>query len=238
MTVTVAIGDVHIPYEDRTAIECAFSIIRSIQPDNVVLIGDIIDFYTVSKYAKDPTRINTLQEEIDQTYQFLSEVRDVAPKARIIYMEGNHEDRLNRFLMTKAPELYCLRFMQVARLLRLNDFKMEYNDGHEVIGDTTFTHGHIVRKHSAYSARAMAEEYGTVLFGHTHRLGMHHKRDGRGDMIAIENGCLCELDPGYVKGIADWQQGFTVITYIDDHSAYEQVRIYNGQAIFRGKKWK
>jgi len=101
-----------------------------------------------------------------------------------------------------------------------------------------FTHGHVVRKHSAYTARAMAEEFGTVTFGHTHRLGMHYKRDGRGSIVATENGCLCAMDPEYISGIANWQQGFTIITQIDGMSSYEQVNIIDGKAIFRGRKWK
>jgi len=238
LIVTVAIGDTHIPYEEPEMIKCALAIIKAIEPTNVFLIGDIIDFYPVSRYAKDPRRINSLQDEVDKVYEFQSEVRKAAPKSNIVYFEGNHEERFEKFLITRAPELYNLRMMEISELLRVKEFGIEYCDNLKKVGDTAFTHGHIIRKHSGYTARAMAEEYGTVLFGHTHRMGIYHRRDGRGNVVAIENGCLCKLDPEYLKGIANWQHGFTVVTHDDGQSSYEQVQFTDRKAIFRGKRWK
>ena len=67
MNTTVTIGDTHVPYQDKSAIKCAIKIIKSIEPDNIIFIGDIIDFYSISRFSKTPDRINSLQDDLDET---------------------------------------------------------------------------------------------------------------------------------------------------------------------------
>jgi len=232
-----ALGDLHVPHHSQEAWDVSLKVVEDLQPDIIALMGDMIDFYQVSRYLKDPSRQFQLQDDIDLTYEAIAQVREAAPRARIHYIEGNHEDRLKRYLLTRAPELYCLRAITVPELLRLSDFNITYDTSVDVDG-VNLTHGHIVRKYSGYTAKAMAEEYGTVVFGHTHRLGIYHKRDGRGEVTAVENGCLCQLNPEYITGVANWQQGFTVITTDGDRSHFEQAKITEGKTIFRGRRWR
>lgn len=238
MEQTAIIGDVHIPYHDPPALKCALKITKDLKPDRVILIGDIIDFYSISRYMKDPGRINSLQPDIDKTRAMIDHIRtDIAPNAEIIYLEGNHEDRLGRFLLTKAPELYNLRALTVPELLDLRKMDITYKIEHQ-IGDLTLTHGHIVRKHSAYTARAMSEDYGCVISGHTHRLGSHYRTDRRGHVCAYENGCLASMgDVEFIKGTPNWQHGFSVLSENRGLLNVEQIQIHDGQAIFRGHKW-
>ena len=106
---TVAImSDVHVPFHDPIAVECALQVIRDEKPATIYLNGDIVDFYMVSDFSKDPKRGISLQEEVDQTVDFLDTVRRAAPKARIVYIQGNHEDRLRRYLW-KHSEIASLR---------------------------------------------------------------------------------------------------------------------------------
>lgn len=237
MTQTIAvIGDIHCPYHDPRAVKIAVKILKDLEPHRVILIGDVVDFYSISRYDKKPNRINDLQSDCDQTHDLLTEIVSASTRSKYEYIEGNHENRLSRFLLTKAPELWSLRVLSVPELLRLGELGIEYK--HETrVGNMTATHGHFARNHSGYTARAMAEGYGTVIFGHTHRLGAHYRRDGRGEIAAFENGCLCGLTPEFITGVADWQHGFSIITEHNGATAVEQVHILDGQAFFRGKRW-
>jgi len=230
------LGDIHVPYHDEKALKIALKIIKRYKPDQIKLIGDIVDFYSISKYMKDPGRITQLQDDIDKTKEILERIRDSSPKSKVEYLEGNHENRFDRVLKTKAPELWCLRDLSVERQLDLKKLGIKYNTSHTDIGDFTYTHGTIVRKHSGYTARAHAEDHGSLIHGHTHRLGSYFRSDGRGYVQAHENGCLCDLKPEFINGRADWHHGFSMVTH-DKLTHVEQVRIINGEAVYRGELW-
>ena len=57
----VVISDIHFPYQDDKAIKAALDFIKTNPVDTIILNGDILDFYDVSSFDKDPDRINSLQ---------------------------------------------------------------------------------------------------------------------------------------------------------------------------------
>lgn len=237
MKVVAILGDFHVPYQDSAAVKVALKIVKDVQPDEIVLNGDIIDFYSVSGYLKDPSRINTLQPDIDKTRALIGHMRhDIAPEAKFTYTEGNHENRLKRLLLSKAPELYHLRALTVPELLGLDEEGIKYLDNYQV-ADMNFIHGRIVRKYSAYTAKAASEQWGNVIQNHTHRLGAHYRTDHKGRFCAYENGCLCSMNVEYIHGQPDWQHGFSIMTLERGLIGVEQIQIRDGVAFFRGRKW-
>ncbi len=237
-------GDVHIPFHDPDAVACFLRAIRTIQPSVIHLIGDIVDFYAVSDHLKDPDRLLSLQDELDQAASFLQAVRKAAgPRVSIIFHEGNHEDRLRRYLTRKAGELSNLRVLSLPALLGLAEQNMILRlaaKPYSVAGQLLLTHGTLVRCHSAYTAKGMLERFGcSVLHGHTHRMGSHYKTVWGTTMAAFENGCLCSLDANpsnsYTKGMPNWQQGFSIIHLWSPaktnrwHLDVEQLRITKGK---------
>src|SRR3990167_6868784 len=199
----VVFSDHHFPYHDRLAIREPLSVVKSRQPGVVHLLGDIADCYAISRHRRDPQRKTRLQEEMDETHGYLVDLRRVAGDARIVYSEGNHEERLTKYLMDQAPELHGLRCMNIPAQLGLKDLGIEWcrNLKPYRIGDWWFTHGDSIRKHSAYTARAKSEQVGgNVIIGHTHRLGMSCSTTWGQTHIGLENGCLCLLTPEYIQG--------------------------------------
>lgn len=237
---SVAIGDVHIPFQDDHACKLALKFIRDQRPGYVHLLGDIGDFYAISRFDKDPLRRETLQEDIDAERSFLGEVRDAAGGgARIIYSEGNHETRLMKFLRSKAPELASLRCLSLPDLLGLDELEIEWQGHLEPykLGSLMYTHGSLVRKWSAYSARAHWEKYGCcVMHGHTHRLGTFFHRAVSDTYGAWENGCLCRLDPEYTY-TPDWQQGWSAIWTFKEYFHVEQIHLIKGRFNYHGKMY-
>jgi hypothetical protein len=219
-------------------------------PDVVCLLGDICDFYTVSDHLRDPARKDNLQDDLDATVAVLKTIRKACPNARLIYHEGNHEDRLSRYCMRHASALRSLRDLRLPRQLRFADLAVEFYtlEHPHRIGGLTYTHGNIIRPHSAYSARGMVEKVaGSVIHGHTHRLGSHHVTGWNHEFAAWENGCLCRLDPCEANrytgaGHPNWQQGFSIIHYAKKSWRrwfyhVEQVRIVGTQTNTRSRSY-
>jgi predicted phosphodiesterase len=233
----VFLSDVHIPYHDNAAIKPLFDFMLDFQPDVIFLNGDIVDMYALSKYDKDPRRALELQAELDELWAFLSTLRAGFPKAEIYYIEGNHEHRLLKWLYAN-PEISGLGVLQPEEFFHCRAFDIEW-----VSQDTTFryhdiivTHGDVVRKGAGMSAKGQWEKYiCNGVSGHTHRVGKYRKTFMGGSHMWVEQGCLCELNPTYIVGVADWQQGFAFGIYDGSKVWLQQVEIIDHQFFYDGR---
>jgi len=210
----VVIPDTHAPYTDDRALLSVFKYIKDVKPNKVVMLGDHVDFYALSSFDKNPERITGLQDEIDHLHNHLTELRKNY-KGEVFYLEGNHEFRLVKYLR-KHPEISSLRqFSSPSKLLDLNKFNIKYGRSLSVHG-VLFKHGHVVRKHSGYSAKGELENEGTSgISGHTHRMSSHYVTNRSGQHGWFEMGHLCnESAAEYMEGkVPNWQKGFGEIIY-------------------------
>ncbi len=236
----VVLSDQHIPFQDPVLEQLSIDFLKEHKPKVIHLLGDILDFYSLSRFDKDPARLVTLQEELDGATQYFEKLRAACPKARIIYSEGNHENRLRRYLWSQARALSNLRTLSFEELLGLNKYKIEWVDSHSPyrIGNLLFIHGELVRRASGASAKGHMDKFGcNVIHGHTHRLGAHYHRTFDTMMGAWENGCLCTLDPEYAVK-PDWQNGWSIVWFHGDNFHVEQVCVVNGEYVYHGKLHK
>ncbi|KKM86669.1 hypothetical protein LCGC14_1276560 [marine sediment metagenome] len=233
----IVLSDIHGHFREKVVIKMALAFIREHKPSTVHLLGDIIDFYSISRFSKDPSRKEDLQEELDDTHFLLCQIREAAVDARIIYSEGNHEFRLKRYLASEAKALAMLRDLQIEKLLNLEALKirLQPHDKPYRVGPLLFTHGQLIRKWSGYTARAHLEKYGgCVIHGHSHRLGSCYRKDIGDTYAAWENGCLCGLNPDYVTA-PDWQHGWSVVWSQRDYFHVEQIAVIKGRYCYHGK---
>lgn len=236
----VVVGDLHIPFQDTKAVVLLLDFIQMLRPTGVHLIGDILDCDVIGRFVSPSDRRSRLQEDFDLGYDFLKALRNLVPHAKIIYSEGNHEVRLQKYLMGKAPELESLRDLSVGRQLRLSDLDIRWKKyGRPYpLGNLLLVHGHVVRKHSATTAHAMVDAMGkSVLHGHTHRLGMYYTTTHSGMHIGIENGCLCRSDLQYLDYTPNWQLGWSVVTVGPSKATHVEQVLVNPDYTFwwRGK---
>lgn len=162
----VVLSDIHFPYQDDKAIKAVYKFLEQHPVDTIILNGDILDFYDVSSFDKDPSRINSLQKEIDMANKFFSQLRK-RHSGRIIFIGGNHDaDRLERYLK-KHPELYSLNALKIDRILNLNEYGIDFYRDEFRLGSLKIIHGDMVRKFSAYTARGELEKHDTSgISGH------------------------------------------------------------------------
>lgn len=210
------ISDVHFPYHDRAGWGLTLEVIKAVKPEIIFLGGDIIDFYSVSQYDKDPARKLTLQKDLDYTYEELVKLRKLAPKAEIVFLQGNHEHRLERYLHSKAEELSCLEALTLPNLLHLSSLKIKWipNGTRIKIGKLWHIHGNEIAGAGANVAKAKFDKLGSnVIFGHHHKLQSYTRRNYDGDMHgAWANGCLSDLQAEYAH-FTDWILGISLIEY-------------------------
>jgi len=185
----------------------------------VLLNGDFMDCYQLSRHEKIEKKRDFFWE-LDVTRGLLLHLRQYfGDNVRIIYREGNHEERLPRLLATKLPELHGLT--SIPELLRLSELGIEWVGERDRIrvGSLWIDHGHEwFGSGGVNPARAYRMKAGdNVMVGHVHRTTYDNfKRPLDGTLYAGWSvGCLCDLNPHYAPRNA-WNHGCAVVTLFDD----------------------
>lgn len=230
------LADVHCPYHDDVALRAALWEGLDAGCDTVVLLGDIIDFYSVSRWEKDPEQ-RDVKAEVAATRQLLGTIRDAFPDARIVFKKGNHDERLERYLSVKAPELLNVPEFQVEHLLQLGDLGIDVvGDARPVrLGKLNALHGHEYTSISSAvnAARGLyLKARGHALCGHVHATSQHSDPDIDGKTTTCFTiGCLCDLRPRYLP-FNRWGHGCAIVD-VDSKDAFS----VSNKRIIDGKCW-
>jgi predicted phosphodiesterase len=220
----IVLYDTHIPYANYEAYQLAVAYAKQWEPDDLILGGDFADFKTISPWKDAPTR-RGFSEEVDDVRSALTLLRGDFPDTRIIYLEGNHEARLSRFLYIKAPELYGLPSLAIPKLFGLDELGIDYVSNIEKLtaGENPFQlgklfvlHGHEIKLSAdgVNLARTMyLKAHANVLFGHHHQSQQFtfKKLDGKHEGSWMV-GCLCQLSETY-QPMNNWIHGFATVKY-------------------------
>ena len=247
------------PMHDRKAMDAVLGLIREMNPHYVVLLGDMLDFAPWStRFPRKPEYRQTTQPVIDELHWWLAEMRAAAPGAKIVYMAGNHEERMHKAMVEKLPEATYLAqafnedpVLSVRNLLRLDDLDIEYIGPYGkdwwLWDRVRITHGTKVRSGGAATAAAILKSARwSEVYGHVHKVELGQKTfhgpfQSRTVVTALSPGCLCRVD-GSVPGVSlnpDWQQGVGIAT-LDEQGGQEQVHmqalpIYDGSLVYDGR---
>jgi hypothetical protein len=110
------IPDTHAPFEHKGAFELMLKVGERLKPDIVVVLGDFFDFYSLSAHPPENDRQEEFELELLGGRHRLDEVADLGAE-RKVFIAGNHEQRLERYLARNAPKLY--RSLSLPKLLGL-----------------------------------------------------------------------------------------------------------------------
>ncbi len=231
--------DVHVPYHDAEAYRLAVHAARELKPDVLVIIGDFVDCYSVSQFAKSPERRQELKWEIEQANECLNELDGLAGSTW--FACGNHEERLERYLCQRAPELYGMVTIQDLLRIRERGWKWVPYKQWFKLGKVAFAHeiGHY-GKHAA--AQSLASFGGNIVFGHSHRAGAVYGGTVDGERhFALNVGWLGDfgaVDYAHRSQMRDWQHGFGWITQDDAGNSWAQFcPIVKGKTVVDGRRF-
>lgn len=221
----VILSDVHFPFEDPDALILARQIISDAKPKIVILNGDIVDFFGISKFPVPPIRRAQFGEEIKMAAEKIGLLKRFAPNALWIYTEGNHELRMQLYVWRRAPEMSDLVRVEDELELSKNNIiylkqaqepqaREDFAAPQVKLGKLYVMHGHTVRiwGNAVNVARGVFQRLlKPVLIGHWHRKDVYSQTDYEGVLNgAFVQGCLCHPRPHWDTGRI-WGQGMSVV---------------------------
>lgn len=232
----LVLSDVHIPFHSNPVIRSAVDEAVSRGVDHVLLNGDLADCFQVSDHQRDPD-LAAFEVEIEKVSQFLRWLRHRLPDARIVWREGNHENRLRRYIVAKASELRHLKCLHLPELAGLSGVGGEWHQDKRILwlGKLAVLHGHELRGGGGVNVGRWLylQVGGTALMGHLHRTSEHHEPSISGRLHGCWSaGCACSLTPQYLR-INKWNSGyaFVVVHAGGDFEVVNRRVLPNGQVV-------
>lgn len=232
---TLIISDLHFPYQDNKAITAALKYGLKEKVTCILINGDLLDFAGISRHERD-WRQRSVFEEFEAVRSFLKMLRDKFPNTKIVFKEGNHDERWEKWLYVKAPELFDDPEYKLEVRLRLGELKIDIvKDRRPIkIGHLTVLHGHEMAGTSGgvNPARStFVKTLESVLIGHFHKTSTHSETSMWGDLKVTESiGCLCGMNPQFMR-INKWNNGFAIVDLKIKTGEYQvsNYKIINGK---------
>jgi len=215
------LSDVHVPYHSEVAVAAAVEYLKAADIQALFLNGDICDFYSISRWMKDP-RSRDFVGELEAVRGFLGWLRQEFPDVPIVLKAGNHEERWNHYIWQHAPELSSDRLTSLHAWLHLAEHDIELVEDQRpvMLGKLPVLHGHELPKGLAAPVNvargAFLRTLASVLVGHSHRSSGHAESDmWHAETFCWSTGCLCDLTPEYAR-INRWNWGFAMVDVRED----------------------
>tara|TARA_Y100000114_G_C11760084_1_gene329045 strand:- start:2252 stop:3661 length:1410 start_codon:yes stop_codon:yes gene_type:complete len=253
-----------IPMHSRSACDVVLQIASDLNPDEIVLLGDMVDFGGLSTFPLESDAKYLIQPAMQELSEWLRRL-SLTCRERCVWLEGNHELRLFKQL-ENIQEAAVLRpvddvlgppQLSVERLMRLDklkiDYKKPYGKPYWLFGDIKVHHGHVVRPKGGQTVSSiLSGARHSQIVGHIHRreiaCNTRTVPDERGNdkyvtISAMSPGTLCSLEPGLVptgKGRPDqdWQHGLGVVIKDSEGANHMQlIHINDGKCVYNGKMY-
>lgn len=207
------IPDCHIPYHDQKAFTVMLKAAEVFKPDTIIILGDWMDFYCLSEFDKHPGRASQLDQELQVGNECLT-LLDRLGATKKVYIAGNHEDRLDRYLARRAPEFHGMVKLEETLKLRERGWQFVPYKQHYKLGEIYLTHD--TGRAGRYAAyQSMTDVGDNTVIGHTHRLSYVIEGNAKGKAhVGAMFGWLGDFEKvDYMHSIRakrDWAHGFGV----------------------------
>jgi hypothetical protein len=251
------IPDTHGSLIDQAAADAMFSDMERMGASikEVVLLGDhlecggfLAEHHALGYVAQSEY---TFADDVIAANAFLDRVQSIAPKAVIHYLEGNHENRIERWILDRvvghsADAAFLHQMFSTPSVLSLEKRGIKfYSSGVKYglrvpgaikLGKCHFLHG---SNHGAGVARKMASSFGgNVVFAHVHtQQSVTVRTVAGGEIGAWCPGCVCQLQPLYRhSSITDWSHGhaFQIVDSTSGEFLHVNVPVVAGKSLLRG----
>lgn len=187
MKTVLTISDLHLPYEHPDALEFILELHKYYKPDIIISMGDILDQYFFTRFAKDPLSMS-YQEELGLVREKIQHWYEAFPNLLICL--GNHDVRyLKRGLEMNLPSDL---FKDVNDIYGVPD-TWQWAPGW-VIDGVRYFHG---EPYSGIGAarNMLIDRPMNQVHGHLHtRAGTTYRRTGDEAFWVLSTGCLIDLE--------------------------------------------
>lgn len=201
-----------VPTHDEDALDVALQIVASCQPDKIVMVGDNLDAPEFGKYRLSPAYALTTQASIDRATELCFTLRALAPNAEIVWIAGNHEERISNATLDNLKAAYGIKrglapdsypVLSMPFLLRMDESRIDYKPGYPagsywINERLRVVHGDKVASGGSTAHKWLATAKVSTLYGHIHRREWAERSredfDGPKTIMAASPGCLARCD--------------------------------------------
>lgn len=250
--IRVIIPDSHGAYIDNRAKDAFLVDLKLLDPREIVLIGDHVDVSGI--FSSHPRNYveelkYSYEDDCAQAAKFLDKIQQAAPSASYHYLEGNHEQHLERWvartftskedasgvLKVMSPEVKLGLKRRGIRYYRMSEQHMGLAvPGTIKLGKCFFLHGYRAGK---YATAAHLDDFGgNLVHGHTHRSqSVIRRTTSAGEIGAHCPGTLAMLQPLYLHtSLSAWSHGYGVqMTERDGRFLNINVPIVAGKSLLK-----
>lgn len=241
----IVFNDVHVPFQNKAALNCVYKVIGLIKPQGVTLNGDIVDWATFSRHDRfskpkcnwtDTDFMDKSDTEFAEAIKLLDTVGKLAPKARKRWMYSNHDQWLLDFIAESPKARQKLFGFEEMLDLKKRGYESHKYNHFSYLGKLRVTHGiYTGQNHAKKHVEAVGK---SVLYGHVHDIQTYAKVTAEHDThMAFSNGCLCDLNPSYLKDKPqNWSHGFAIVyVFPNGNFQVDLKRILNGRCVLDGQ---
>ncbi len=230
------LSDIHVPYHSIEALTTVFNFAKKEKPDAILLNGDTLDFFGLSKFCKDP-RKRSFAEELEAFKDLIAVIQKLFPNAKLYFKTGNHEERYLHYLFMKAKELIGVDEFELENIIKarangitiIGDKRIIQANGLNIIHGHEFSTGFFSPVNVARGLFLRGKT--SAIQGHNHQTSEHTESDMNGKITTTwSTGCLCELHPEYMP-LNKWNHGFSIIDMADGLFEVRNKRINKGKIL-------
>ena len=239
-------NDQHLPFHCPYALNVSLMAAKDVGINEIIINGDLLDFYSINMHQKNkhPGVMQDLESELIAGREFLEKLRDHFPKAKIHFIFGNHEYRLERFIIQECKSFYnLLKLEDQLNLDKLNITWQQYNDYYDLCEGLRVQHSPPSYGVNGARTSLLMKHDMSYIWGCTHRKQSASITTASGKVInAYFNGWLGSTTLtdehrnvfSYTKGHTNWQQCFSIVDIIGDMFFVNQCDIINGTTSLDG----
>ena len=221
-TKTMLIGsDFHDTEVDPFVLSVFIDTAKRIQPDIIVLNGDIFDLYEFSRFDKDPRNIDLKGRFDFVRNEIFRPLREACPNAQIDLTLGNHEHRLLKHMADKTPFMRVLMELwdvDMAKLFGLPEFQINLVTKWDIAAyKPAELRDQAKRNYKVYYDCFVCNHTGKETFGmsgtsgHVHRPAVDTSVSVNGPLVWVTTGCMCRTNAEYTVTMEKWHNSFLIV---------------------------
>lgn len=233
----VVFSDAHFwPGVRTTAFKGLLHVIKTLQPAAVINNGDAFDGASISRHPRigwdsKPSVIDELKCCKDR----LSEIEEIAGKAKLLWPLGNHDARFENYLAANAPQY------QNVSGFKLRDHFLAWEPcwATWINNDVVVKHRYKGGIHATHNNTVTSGK--TIVTGHLHSLKVTPYDDYNGTRFGVDTGTLADpsgpqFEDYLETNPTNWRSGFVVLSFVNGRMLWpEVVRVFDDVHIeFRG----
>lgn len=231
-------NDLHIPYHDKKAVQLAIYTAKSIGVHEIVINGDLLDFYSINMHQKNkhPEVNQSLESEIIEGREFLELLRHTfGDTVKIHFIFGNHEYRMERYILQECKAL--VNMVKLETQLNLSTLGIShqlYNSSYNLVSNLYIQHSPPSYGVNGARTSLLKKHDASFIWACSHRVQQAHITGSSGIIYsAYFNGWLGSTSLSdehkrvfeYTKDHHEWQQCFSIVDVVNDQYFVHQCLI-------------